>query len=424
MNSSCRITKQLLLRNQSLTGFKRCFSNRPTSHKLSSSFLGNSYSPTPLAKSPVVTAWSAKNIIWTSQRNYSMSFEEAVKNSTSMKDPDNSTKLKMYALYKQATTGKPTGKRPGAMDFVGRAKYDAWNGLGDMSQEEAKKQYIELVQSGLGDSAGGGGASAGQSSSSDSSADGLDITVADGIRTIRLNRPDKKNALTHAMYRGILNSLKEANDDANTRVIVITGTGDYFCSGNDLGNFANVTDPMKMAKDGRDLLMEYVDAYIYCKKPLVGILNGPAVGISVTVLGLFDAVFTTDKATFTSPFSALGQSPEGCASYTFPRIMGYAKASELLYFNQKITAAEAEKLGLVTQVIPHDRLEAEAWKRVRDIAQLPLKSLVYSKDLVRGRERELLHQVNVAECDRLQERWTSEDCMNAIMKFFSKKSKV
>lgn len=76
---------------------------------------------------------------WSSQkRNYSMSFEEAVQKSTSMKDPDNMTKLKMYALYKQATVGKATGKRPGAMDFVKRAKFDAWNELGDMSQVRQK----------------------------------------------------------------------------------------------------------------------------------------------------------------------------------------------------------------------------------------------------------------------------------------------
>jgi len=218
--------------------------------------------------------------------------------------------------------------------------------------------------------------------------------------------------------------LKDSNDDSNTNVIVLTGTGKFFCSGNDLGNFMNVTDPMKMAKDSRDLLMEYIDSYIYCKKPLVAIVNGPAVGISVTVLGLCDAVFCSDQSTFNSPFSSLGQSPEGCSSYTFPRIMGYAKASELLFFNQKITAAEAEKVGLVTAVIPHDRLAEEAGKRVKDIASLPVKSLIYSKDLVRGRERDILHEVNVKECDRLQERWVSEDCANAIQKFFMRKSKV
>jgi len=354
-----------------------------------------------------------------------MSFEDAVKKSTSMNNPDNSTKLKMYALYKQATVGKATGKRPGAMDFVARAKFDAWNDLGDMSQDEAKKQYSELVQSGLGGGGDAGGESAPSSPSASGSIEGLDITIKDGIRTIRLNRPEKFNAITRDMYQGITKALRESNDDPNTRIVVLAATGKFYCAGNDLSNFTEgITDPIKMSKDARDFLLEYVDSYIYCTKPLVAIINGPAVGISVTVLGLCDAVFSSDQATFNSPFSALGQSPEGCSSYTFPRIMGYAKASELLYFNQKISAAEAERLGLVTAVYPHDRLQEEAWKRVKEMAELPIKSLVYAKELVRGRERDLLHEVNVKECDRLQERWVSEDCMNAIQKFFTRKSKV
>ena len=104
--------------------------------------------------------------------------------------------------------------------------------------------------------------------------------------------------------------------------------------------------------------------------------------------------------------------------------MGYAKASELLYFNSKITAQQACDWGLVTEVIPEDRFQAEAWAKVKQIAELPLKSLVFSKELVRGRERKMLHEVNEAEAERLKERWASEDCMEAIMKFMTRKSKV
>jgi len=104
--------------------------------------------------------------------------------------------------------------------------------------------------------------------------------------------------------------------------------------------------------------------------------------------------------------------------------MGYARASELLFFNSKITAGQAKDWGLVSEVIPNDRFQEEAWKKVKQIAELPVRSIVFSKELVRGRERDLLHKVNLAECDRLLERWQSEDCMNAIMKFFSRKSKA
>lgn len=96
----------------------------------------------------------------------------------------------------------------------------------------------------------------------------------------------------------------------------------------------------------------------------------------------------------------------------------------MLLFNKKLTAAEAEKCGLVTEVLPDASFQREVWPRLQALAQLPVKSLVYSKALTRDLEKETLHKVNDTECDRLVERWTSEDCMNAIMKFFSAKSKM
>jgi len=342
-------------------------------------------------------------------------FDDAVDNSTSApSSPGNDVKLKMYALYKQATVGKVNTKKPGMLDLVGKAKWEAWNSIGNISQEEAKTQYIDIVNS-LFDKP--------QQESSQEDGDGFSIKIENGIKTITLTRPTKKNALTNKMYVALTDALNSGSADPNTNIIVLTGTGDYFCSGNDLGNFSNVTDVKAMAEAGRKILQLYIGAYIDCKKPLIALLNGPAVGIGVTILGLCDIVYASDKATMTTPFSALGQSPEGCSSYIFPRVMGYAKASELLFFNSKITAKEGEACGLITKVFPDDKLQTEAWQRINAMAKLPVKSLVYSKDLVRGRERSKLHEVNLAECDRLLERWQSEDCMNAIMSFFSKKSK-
>ena len=120
--------------------------------------------------------------------------------------------------------------------------------------------------------------------------------------------------------------LSGAEDDSVV-VAVMTGSGDFYCSGNDLGNFMNIT-PDQLAEhavQGGDLLERYVNAYIDFPKPLIGVINGPAVGVAVTVLGLFDAVYATQSATFHTPFSALGQSPEGCSSDLFPKILGPLK---------------------------------------------------------------------------------------------------
>ncbi|XP_045127436.1 enoyl-CoA delta isomerase 2-like isoform X1 [Portunus trituberculatus] len=347
-------------------------------------------------------------------------FDDAKTRLGSLKeDPGNETKLKIYALFKQATTGSVTTKRPGMMDFVGRAKWDAWNALGNMTQEEAQKAYIQLVDSLVGaeENKVASQAESGQKYNN------LIVTCEDGLRVITLNRPSKMNAITREMYEEWILSLKEAAEDPNTVVTAITGAGNYYCSGNDLSNFTNINpeNMHEISKESGVLLNRFVSAFIDFPKPLIGVINGPAIGVSVTVLGLFDAVYATDKATFNTPFSALGQSPEGCSSYTFPRMMGPSRASEMLLFNKKLTAHDAKEVGLVTEVFPDGSFQQEVWPKIQAYAKLPIKSLVYSKALTRDVEKDILHQVNDAECDRLVERWTSEDCMNAIINFFSRK---
>uniref|UniRef100_A0A8C1P898 Enoyl-CoA delta isomerase 2 n=1 Tax=Cyprinus carpio TaxID=7962 RepID=A0A8C1P898_CYPCA len=244
------------------------------------------------------------------------------------------------------------------------------------------------------------------------------MSTEDNITTIRLNRPEKKNAITVEMYNELIEALDLAGKDDSV-ITVITGSGDYYCSGNDLNNFRKIPEGgvEKMAKDSGELLKRYVKAYIDFPKPLIGVINGPAVGVSVTLLGLFDDVYATERATFHTPFSQLGQSPEGCSSYLFPKIMGAAKASEMLLFNKKLTAAQACEVGLVTEVFPESSFQSEVWTRLRAYAKLP-------RNLIRGVEKEKLHAINDAEVERLMERWLSDECMQAIVSFFQAKSKL
>lgn len=114
-----------------------------------------------------------------------------------------------------------------------------------------------------------------------------------------------------------------------------------------------------------------MDRFIDFPKPLIAVVNGPAVGISVTLLGLFDVVYASDRATFHTPFSHLGQSPEGCSSYIFPKMMGPSKAAEMLIFGKKLTAREALAQGLVTAVFPDDTFQKEVWARLKAYAKLP-----------------------------------------------------
>ncbi|XP_031569465.1 enoyl-CoA delta isomerase 2, mitochondrial-like [Actinia tenebrosa] len=348
---------------------------------------------------------------------------------TLKEDPGNEAKLKLYALFKQATVGACDAPKPGAFDFVGKAKWTAWNSLGNISKEEAEKQYITYVNE-LAANIGTTEESVGSESSAKDSGPGrkyeaLEVTVKDGVQTIKLNRPKKYNAITWEMYQEWIDALEEAANDKSCVLTVVTGAGDYYCSGNDLGNFANIPPegPEKMARDGRNVLSKFVASFIDFPKPLIAAVNGPAVGISVTVLGLFDIVFASDRATFHTPFMELGQSPEGCSSYTFPAIMGTALANQVLLASRKMNAGDALKCGLVSEVFPHDDFHREVDSRVVAMAQLPPKSLQLSKQLIRESNKSVLHEVNERECILLEQRWLSEECMQAIMKFMQRKAK-
>lgn len=339
------------------------------------------------------------------------------------KDPGNEVKLRLYALYKQATEGPCNMPKPGVFDFVNKAKWDAWNALGSLPKETARQNYVDLVSS-LSSSSEASSQGKHEADEKAQESKGILVTSEDDITKITFNRPAKRNAITFQMYQDIILALKNASTD-NTVMAVFTGTGDYYSSGNDLTNFTSAAGGMEEAANrGAEVLREFVNSFIDFPKPLVAVVNGPAVGISVTLLGLFDAVYASDKATFHTPFSQLGQSPEACSSYTFPKMMGSAKAAEMLLFGKKLTAREAWAQGLVTEVFPENTFETEVWTRLKTYAKLPPNAMRISKELIRKNEKEKLHAVNAEECTTLKARWLSEECINAIMSFVSRKPKL
>ncbi|XP_074064731.1 enoyl-CoA delta isomerase 2 isoform X2 [Macrotis lagotis] len=338
-------------------------------------------------------------------------------------DPGNEVKLKLYALFKQATEGPCTSAKPGMFDFVNKAKWEAWNALGSLPKDTARQNYVDIVSSLVSSQS----SSQEKTSSNDRKLEyeTLVVTREDNITKIMLNRPSKKNAINMKMYNEIILALEAAEKDDST-LTVITGSGDYYSSGNDLSDSANMEsgEIEKKIKDGAMLLRLFVDHFIDFPKPLVAVVNGPAVGISVTLLALFDIVYATDRATFHTPFIQLGQSPEACSSYTFPKIMGPVKASEILIFGKKLTAQEAYARGLITEVFPDSSFQKEVWTRLKAYSQLPPKAMSSSKQLIRSFEKETLHRINFEECTLLCERWRSDEFINAIVNFINRKSKL
>lgn len=252
---------------------------------------------------------------------------------------------------------------------------------------------------------------------------GVDVRTEGKMFRITLNRPDKFNALTWQMYEDLIGALEKSQKDKATSITVLTGTGPYYSSGNDLSNFAAKTpeEMQKLADDGEKILERFVTAHIMHEKPLISLINGPAIGIVVTTLPLFDLVLASTRATFATPFTTLGQSPEGTSSYTFPLLMGPTKASEVLIFNKKLMVEEALDRNLVTRVIPHENFQNEAERYVKTISELPPDSLRVNKTLLRDVHRDALLATNAHECRILKMRWLSAECQEAIKSFMSRK---
>ena len=128
-----------------------------------------------------------------------------------------------------------------------------------------------------------------------------------GLAKITLNKPKKKNAFSKVMYNELDKALRRLSKEEDVKLIMLTGSGDYYSSGNDLSNFSEIMHPLTIAKQSREICYSFVDSFISCNKPIVVAVNGPAFGIAVTTLGLTDKVFASCAATFKTPFAELGQ---------------------------------------------------------------------------------------------------------------------
>ena len=172
------------------------------------------------------------------------------------------------------------------------------------------------------------------------------------------------------------------------------------------------------------MLQRFIGSYIDFPKILIAFVNGPAVGISVSTLGLFDGVYSSSDATFSLPFTRTAQSAEGCSSLVFPSLMGSLHAKDLLLFGRKLTAKEAEARGLVTRIIDQQQFQEEKEKICQEILSLPKGSLLTSKSLIQKWSKDTLHRVNQEEVETLKQRWLTEEFVQAMMDFMRGRKKT
>lgn len=337
---------------------------------------------------------------------------------------DNATKLEMYALYKQANVGPNTTSRPSLLDFVGRAKWDAWAKLGDMTQDDAKVKYMAMIDELVAKEQDQGQPQEAAAPSTEAT----DLLVAisgTGLLTIQLNRPTKLNAFTVEMYESITTALERSKAQETVKAVLLKSSGPYFSSGNDLSVFTSNPDgllPKELADKGATLLEHFINAFITYPKPLVAAVQGPAVGIATTILGLCDLVYVKETATFHTPFTSLGQTPEACSSLLFPRIMGPARANAMLLLGEKFSAKEAVEAGLATAVFGAADFDTQVQTKVDLLLSRYPQAVQRSKALVHSRANvKELQEINHVECQTLKELWVGPECIDAILKFQARK---
>src|SRR6476469_9465744 len=236
------------------------------------------------------------------------------------------------------------------------------------------------------------------------------------VRKIRMNRPEKKNALTLAMYETMAAAIEDAGTQPSVRCLLLAGAPDVFCAGNDLNDF------VAMARSGAlgASIVRFLHVLARCEKPLVAAVSGAAVGIGTTMLLHCDQVVASDNAVLLTPFVSLGLLPEAGSSLIAPRLMGHARAFSLLVMGKPLTAEEAKDAGIVNTVVPAAELDAHALNVAREVAALPPESVTAARRLMRGSVEEIVARID-AEADAFKARLASPEAQKALATFLSRK---
>ncbi|MEM6989991.1 MAG: enoyl-CoA hydratase/isomerase family protein [Myxococcota bacterium] len=182
----------------------------------------------------------------------------------------------------------------------------------------------------------------------------------DGITTLTMNNPRRLNGWTLEMLEALLGAMASAASDETTQAIILTGAGEYYCAGVNLGASLQLDHPAKLHAFIVERNQGLFDTFLDFPKPIVVAVNGPAIGASVTSATLCDAVLASDRATFSTPFAALGVPPEGCSSEVFPKLLGEAADRMLGKEGFVPTGEQAAEIGLATRCVSHETLLDEA----------------------------------------------------------------
>ncbi|WP_244814452.1 enoyl-CoA hydratase [Caballeronia sp. Lep1P3] len=246
----------------------------------------------------------------------------------------------------------------------------------------------------------------------------MDILIerAEGVLAIVLNRADKKNAITAAMYQEMADGLFEAEKDPTVRAVLLRGNGGAFSAGNDLDDFLN-----NPPEDLDAPVFQFLRRLSGMPKPVVAAVAGVAVGIGTTMLLHCDLVYAARDAKFSLPFVQLGLCPEAASSLLLPRIAGYQRAAEKLLLGEAFDVNEAIGMGFVNGALDAAEVDAYAFERARRLAALPASSLRTTKALMKGAHGDEVAARMEEEAAHFSRMLVAPEAREAFQAFFEKR---
>src|SRR6201985_2428167 len=251
--------------------------------------------------------------------------------------------------------------------------------------------------------------------------DHLIVTDEGSMRGVRLRRPEKKNAFTQDMYRGMSDAIDKAQNNPDIRCIIVTGGSGVFTAGNDLEDFLKESTSNTDAPRGASNAVKLLYSLAHNVKPIIAAVDGVAIGIGTTMLFHCDYVLASTAATFATPFIHLGLVPEGASSLLMPRTMGHQRAFATLVMGRTMSADDARIAGFVNVVVAPGHTEAEAGKGAREICKLPAEAVAISRKLLKTPPEDLTRRID-QESHLFGERMRSEEAVAAFKAFFKRKT--
>ena len=237
-----------------------------------------------------------------------------------------------------------------------------------------------------------------------------------GVATIEIARPEKKNALTAAMYQAMADALRAAADDKAVRAVLITGQPGIFTSGNDIEDFVQ-----RSPGSGESPALVFMKALMGCDKPVVAAVTGAAIGIGTTMLLHCDFVFVSDEARLAMPFVSLGLVPEFASSLIVPQLMGNARAAEKLLLGDPFSGADAVEMGIANAVLPAAEVAPHARRVAERFNALPPGAVRETKRLMRRYRQGAAEEAIRVESGIFAARLQSPEAKEAFGAFFQKR---